>query len=135
MHAATAAMSCRNCQDTSAEAGIANTFSICTFMVPNDTRGYLSSCSPKERRLTVNLLGAPSQRQRVLMPSALHCCHTRKEVCGMSMWVTPRCEKASTTALEKHGMPPTCGDSATPLAPSGWCGEGVTVKSVSHFGV
>ena len=27
----------------------------------------------------------------------------------------------------KHGMLPTCGDSATPLAPSGWCGDGVTV--------
>ena len=51
------------------------------------------------------------------------------------MWVTPRCAKASTTALVKQGMPPTCGDSATPLAPSGWCGQGVTVWSVSHVGV
>lgn len=29
------------------------------------------------------------------------------------------------------GIEPTCGDSATPLAPSGWWGEGVTVWSVS----
>ena len=53
----------------------------------------------------------------------------------MSMCVTPRCAKASTTALLKHGMPPTCGDSATPLAPIGWCGDGVTVWSVSQCGV
>jgi hypothetical protein len=32
MHAPTAAMSCRNRQDTSAEAGIGNAFSICTFI-------------------------------------------------------------------------------------------------------
>src|SRR5260221_9506638 len=47
----------------------------------------------------------------LLIPSALHCCHTLNEVCGMSMCVTPRCAKASTTALVKHGMPPTWGDS------------------------
>ena len=53
----------------------------------------------------------------------------------MVMWVTPRWAKASTTALVKVGMLPTCGDSATPLAPSGWCGLGVTVWSVSQCGV
>ena len=37
--------------------------------------------------------------------------------------------------IEKAETPPTFGDSPTPLAPIGWCGEGVVVKSVSQLGV
>ena len=48
----------------------------------------------------------------------------------MVISVTPRCANASTMADVKVGMEPTCGDSATPLAPMGWCGLGVTVWSV-----
>ena len=40
-------------------------------------------------------------------------------VIGMSMWRTPRCQSASTTALAMAGGAPTVGDSPTPLAPSG----------------
>jgi len=43
--------------------------------------------------------------------------------------------KASLTALEKAETPPTFGDSPTPLAPIGWCGDEVVVKSVSQLGV
>src|SRR5271156_4770299 len=38
---------------------------------------------------------------------------------GIWMWVEPRKAKASLTALEKHGTPPTLGLSPTPLAPIG----------------
>src|SRR5262249_3569703 len=56
-------------------------------------------------------------------------------VMGMSTWRTPRCHSASTTALAIAAGAPTVADSPTPLAPSGWCGEGVQVLSVSQFGV
>src|SRR6185295_15313056 len=61
--------------------------------------------------------------------------HTFSGVIGMSMCVTPRCASASTTALAIAGGAPTVADSPTPLAPNGWCGDGVTVLSVSQFGV
>src|SRR5262249_58663249 len=56
-------------------------------------------------------------------------------VTGMSMCFTPRCESASTTAFTMAAGAPTVADSPTPFAPNGWCGEGVTVLSVSHLGV
>jgi len=56
-------------------------------------------------------------------------------VIGMSTWRTPRCQSASTTALAIAAGAPTVADSPTPLAPSGWWGEGVTVWPVYHFGV
>src|SRR5215470_14790945 len=68
-------------------------------------------------------------------PFALRMFQTFSGVIGISMWVTPRWARASTTALAIAGGAPTVADSPTPLAPSGWCGEGVTVLSVSHFGV
>src|SRR5262249_15113481 len=67
-------------------------------------------------------------------PRAWSCCHTRNAVCGIVICVTPRCAKASTTAAVNVGIDPTCGDSARPWAPSGWWGDGVTVKSVSQCG-
>src|SRR5690242_13037449 len=56
-------------------------------------------------------------------------------VMGMSTWRTPRCQRASTTALAMAAGAPTVADSPTPFAPSGWCGDGVTVWPVSHLGV
>ena len=56
-------------------------------------------------------------------------------VIGMSMLRTPRCHSASTTAFAMAGGAPTVADSPTPLAPIGWCGEGVTVFSSSQAGV
>ena len=50
------------------------------------------------------------------------------------MCVTPRCRSASTTAFAIAGGAPTVADSPTPFAPSGWCGEGVMVLSVSQLG-
>jgi hypothetical protein len=47
----------------------------------------------------------------------------------------PRKANASFTALLNAGTPPTFGLSPTPFAPIGWCGDGVTVKSVSQCGV
>src|SRR5262249_60401577 len=61
--------------------------------------------------------------------------HSRKWSCGICVCVRPRWEKASLTALEKAETPPSFGDSPTPLAPIGWCGDGVVVKSVSQLGV
>src|SRR5215470_8148758 len=68
-------------------------------------------------------------------PSLSAAIHVRQLSCGIGMLVEPRNAKASFTALEKHGTPPTFGLSPTPLAPIGWCGDGVVVKSTSHFGV
>src|SRR5262249_23216829 len=59
----------------------------------------------------------------------------RQWSCGIGMCVEPKNLNASLTALAKHGTPPTFGLSPTPLAPIGWCGEGVVVQSVSHLGV
>src|SRR4029077_19903618 len=61
--------------------------------------------------------------------------HIRGGVIGISTWVTPRWLSASTTALTIAGGAPTVADSPTPLAPNGWCGLGVTVRSVSQLGV
>src|SRR5205823_1230921 len=61
--------------------------------------------------------------------------HTFSGVMGMSKCFTPRCASASTTALAMAGGAPTVADSPTPLAPNGWCGEGVTVLPVSQRGV
>src|SRR5262249_20908439 len=55
-------------------------------------------------------------------------------VIGMSTCRTPRCQSASTTALAIAGGAPTVGDSPTPFAPTGGCGEGVIVLPSSHFG-
>ena len=46
---------------------------------------------------------------------------------------SPRWAKASITALLKHGMPPTCGDSATPLAPSGLIGDGCSPSMIARM--
>ena len=56
-------------------------------------------------------------------------------VMGMSMWRTPRCQSASTTALAMAAGAPTVADSPMPYAPIGWWGDGVIVWPVSHFGV
>lgn len=45
--------------------------------------------------------------------------HTLELVTGMSMLVTPRWDRASTTALTKAAGEPTVADSPTPLQPSG----------------
>src|SRR3954447_4228192 len=60
--------------------------------------------------------------------------HTRPGVAGMSMWWTPYGSSASITALITHGGDPTVADSPTPFAPSGWCGDGVTVAPSSRSG-
>ena len=51
--------------------------------------------------------------------------HTLSGVSGMSMFFTPACQSASITAFTYAAGDPTVGDSPTPFAPSGWCGEGV----------
>ena len=61
--------------------------------------------------------------------------HTRDGVSGMSACRMPKGFSASTTALTIAGGEPTVADSHTPLAPIGWCGDGVTVKPVSQSGV
>src|SRR5712691_2445734 len=60
---------------------------------------------------------------------------TLSEVTGMSMLVMPYGDRASITALTNAAGDPTVADSPTPLAPSGWCGEGVTVWPISNLGV
>ena len=41
---------------------------------------------------------------------------------------------ASSTAFTIAAGDPTVADSPTPLAPIGWCGDGVTVSPSSHEG-
>jgi hypothetical protein len=52
-------------------------------------------------------------------PSFSAAVQVRQWSCGIWIWVEPRNENASLTALEKHGTPPTFGLSPTPLAPIG----------------
>jgi hypothetical protein len=52
----------------------------------------------------------------------------------MSMWVTPRWARASTTAFCTAGVAPTVPDSPIPLAPNGFSGVGVWVRMVSKAG-
>ena len=59
--------------------------------------------------------------------------HTRSAVQGMSMWVTPRCDTASTTAFWIAGVDPIVPDSPMPLAPSGLRGLSVSVFDVSKL--
>ena len=59
---------------------------------------------------------------------------TRDGVSGMSACRMPYGLSASTTALTTAGGDPTVADSPTPLAPIGWCGDGVTVCPVSQCG-
>src|SRR5271154_4881968 len=68
-------------------------------------------------------------------PSFSAAVQVRQLSCGIWIWVEPRNPKASLIAFEKHGTPPTFGLSPTPLAPIGWCGDGVVVQSVSQCGV
>src|SRR3977135_387854 len=75
------------------------------------------------------------QRRYANTPKLFAARELRQKSRGIWMWVEPRNENASLTALENAGTPPTLGLSPTPLAPIGWCGEGVTVKSVSQCGV
>ena len=55
-------------------------------------------------------------------------------VAGMSRWVMPNGERASTTALTTAGVEPMVPASPMPLAPSGLRGVGVTVRSSSKGG-
>ena len=54
---------------------------------------------------------------------------------GISILVTPFDHRASITALTKAAGEPTVADSPTPLAPMGWCGDGVTVAPRRNLGV
>ena len=61
--------------------------------------------------------------------------HTRSGVRGMSMWRTPRWDRASTTAFWTAGVEPMVPDYPTPLAPSGLFGLGVSVTAVTTSGI
>jgi hypothetical protein len=52
-------------------------------------------------------------------PSSFAAFQLRQKSCGIWMCVAPMNEKASLTALENAGTPPTFGLSPTPLAPIG----------------
>jgi hypothetical protein len=60
--------------------------------------------------------------------------HTWAGVSGMSACRTPYGRSASMTALTTAGGEPTVAYSPTPLAPIGWCGDGVTVSPSSQDG-
>ena len=60
--------------------------------------------------------------------------HTLAGVSGMSACRTPNGVSASSTALTTAAGEPTVADSPTPLAPIGWCGDGVTVSPSSQDG-
>jgi hypothetical protein len=52
-------------------------------------------------------------------PKLFAACQLRQKSCGIWIWVDPKNEKASLTAFENAGTPPTLGLSPTPLAPIG----------------
>src|SRR5690242_10666544 len=60
--------------------------------------------------------------------------HTFSDRIGMSICVTPNGASASTTAFTTAGVEPMVPASPTPLTPSGFTGEGVTVRSSSNSG-
>ena len=60
--------------------------------------------------------------------------HTLPGVNGMSACTTPNGASASITELTTAGGEPTVADSPMPLAPTGWCGDGVTVAPSSGEG-
>src|SRR5262249_14111360 len=68
-------------------------------------------------------------------PTSFRAAQTRSGVTGISRFLTPAWASASTTALTYAAGEPTVADSPMPLAPSGWCGDGVTVSSSSNGGV
>src|SRR3989454_5773787 len=53
---------------------------------------------------------------------------------GMSICVMPNSASASTTAFTTAGVDPIVPASPTPLTPSGFTGDGVTVRSSSNSG-
>src|SRR5262249_30583933 len=59
---------------------------------------------------------------------------TFSERTGMSMWVTPNGESASTFPFTTPGVPPTVPASPTPFTPNGFTGDGVIVRSSSNSG-
>src|SRR6185295_5057232 len=76
-----------------------------------------------------------AQGRHSARPFSLSNRQTFSGVTGMSTCRTPTCASASTTAFTIAGGAPTVADSPTPLAPKGWCGDGVTVLPVSQLGV
>ncbi len=60
--------------------------------------------------------------------------HTLAGVSGMSACRTPNGRSASITELTTAGGEPTVAASPIPLAPMGWCGDGVTVEPISQDG-
>src|ERR1051326_1035282 len=60
--------------------------------------------------------------------------HTASGLSGMSICFTPKGDSASTTALTIAGVAPIVPASPTPFTPSGFTGEGVSVRSVSNHG-
>jgi hypothetical protein len=64
----------------------------------------------------VGVHGRPKGLRYSATPFSRRMFHTFSGVIGMSMWRTPRCASASTTALAIAGGAPTVADSPTPLA-------------------
>src|SRR5690606_30478814 len=60
--------------------------------------------------------------------------HTRSGVAGISMWRTPRWDRASTTAFCTAGVAPIVPASPMPLTPSGLTSVGVSMVSSSKLG-
>src|SRR5207244_6811177 len=67
-------------------------------------------------------------------PPVWTACHTRSGVQGIWMSFTPYGRSASTIALTTAGVAAMVPASPTPLAPSGWPGAGLSVRSVTSSG-
>src|SRR5262249_3071753 len=116
--------------------------SICCFLLKTGKSRSFASVRMTSLEISEGcyILHSSSARQNPLCnysatPFSLRICHTFQGAMGMSMCRTPRCDRASTTALTNAAGEPTFGDSPTPLAPIGWCGDGVQVLSVCQVGV
>src|SRR5437867_3462897 len=84
------------------------------------------------RRLVAAFKALTSQRTPLF--HSLTICQIFSGLIGISTCFTPYGDNASTMALTIAGVAPIVPASPTPLTPSGFTGEGVSVRSVSNHG-
>src|SRR5207344_3585057 len=107
-------------------------------MVSSPRRGRALDPDDCRERERPSLCGEPAgldEHVHSARPASWSAAQTLSEVTGISRFRTPAWASASTTAFTNAAGEPTVADSPTPLAPIGWCGDGVTVSPSSNDGV
>src|ERR1051325_546939 len=89
--------------------------------------------------VTVNINHNPEEAANTWHSHNSYCeeriAQTFSGLIGISRCVTPYGDNASTTAFTIAGVAPIVPASPTPFTPSGFTGEGVSVRSVSNHGI